>query len=373
MSNNRLIIAAAGSGKTTYLVKNALGDRKKKILITTYTISNESEIRKKIIKKNNLIPDNITVQTWFSFLLKHGVKPYQGCLYEKRINGLYFVSSQSGVRYYDRRGFAVCYKEDGDFEKHYFSPSCKIYSDKLSKFVFKCNSASNGNVIDRISRIYSQIYIDEIQDLAGYDLEIIKLLLKSSSYILMAGDPRQVIYLTHHERKYQKYSYGAIKKFICTECKNLDYDIDESSLNSSYRCNQKICDFSAKLYPQYNSCKSKQNTKTNHDGIFLVKKKDIKQYLHKYNPVQLRLNINTKEVEKNYKVYNFGESKGLTFDRVLIYSTSPMRKWLPNNNTKLEKKTRSQFYVAITRAKYSVGIVFDYSNNMNIEGVYKYN
>ncbi|WP_424769430.1 UvrD-helicase domain-containing protein [Paenibacillus sp. sgz302251] len=55
-----------------------------------------------------------------------------------------------------------------------------------------------------MSKIFSHIFIDKIQDLAGYDLEIVKLLLKSRSNILFVGDPRQVTYLTHIERKYDR-------------------------------------------------------------------------------------------------------------------------------------------------------------------------
>jgi ATP-dependent exoDNAse (exonuclease V) alpha subunit len=48
-------------------------------------------------------------------------------------------------------------------------------------------------------------------------------------------------------------------------------------------------------------------------------------------------------------------------------------KYCVNNHSKtLQPKTRSQFYVAITRAKYSVGIVFDYNEKTNIEDVEKY-
>ena len=46
---NRLIIAAAGSGKTTYLVRQAM-QQSDSVLITTYTIANELEIRKKIVE-----------------------------------------------------------------------------------------------------------------------------------------------------------------------------------------------------------------------------------------------------------------------------------------------------------------------------------
>ena len=56
MKNNKLIISAAGSGKTTFLINRALEqDRKEPILITTYTIENEQEIRKKILKKRKEI------------------------------------------------------------------------------------------------------------------------------------------------------------------------------------------------------------------------------------------------------------------------------------------------------------------------------
>lgn len=46
MSNNKLTIAAAGSGKTTYLIKEALNSRDGRVIITTYTIANEAEIKK---------------------------------------------------------------------------------------------------------------------------------------------------------------------------------------------------------------------------------------------------------------------------------------------------------------------------------------
>jgi DNA helicase-2/ATP-dependent DNA helicase PcrA len=37
MKNNKLIIAAAGSGKTTYLINEAMKFKDERVLITTYT------------------------------------------------------------------------------------------------------------------------------------------------------------------------------------------------------------------------------------------------------------------------------------------------------------------------------------------------
>ncbi len=353
--NNKLIIAAAGSGKTTYIINSSIGNKDDNILITTYTIANSLEIKKKIIKKIGYIPSNITIQTWFSFLLQHGVKPFQDCLTSKNIKGMQLVNSPSATI----NGRSL-FKET-DVDNYYFNKEYKIYSDKISKFCFKCNENTNGFVIDRISRIYSQIFIDEVQDLAGYDLELLKLLMNSSSNITLVGDPRQVTYLTHNAKKNNKYKDGKIEEFIKDKCKKCNCIIDKISLNKSYRNNRFICEYSSRLYPNIEKCNSEQHKKTGHDGIFLIRKEDVKEYLSRYKPIQLRWNSIT-EINENYDFLNMGEAKGLTFDRVLIYPTKKMEEWIKDNKYDLGNITRAKFYVALTRAKYSVGIVFNYDN-----------
>ncbi len=108
MVNIKLIIAAAGSGKTTFLVNQALSIDSKPVLITTFTEVNEREIRERILAKKGYIPSNIIVQTWFSFLLKHGVRPYQSLLGDEIHNetiGFYLLGEKSG-RKKDRNGKA---------------------------------------------------------------------------------------------------------------------------------------------------------------------------------------------------------------------------------------------------------------------------
>lgn len=48
-SNNKIIIAAAGSGKTSELVNKATELNTKRILITTFTVDNTEEIRRKFL------------------------------------------------------------------------------------------------------------------------------------------------------------------------------------------------------------------------------------------------------------------------------------------------------------------------------------
>ncbi|WP_220271268.1 UvrD-helicase domain-containing protein [Sphingobacterium spiritivorum] len=381
MSKNKLIIAGAGSGKTTFLVEEALKQKGGKVLITTYTQANEAEIRKKIIEKNKCIPENVTVQTWFSFLLKHGVRPFQGILFEKKIKGLILVNSQSGLKAYRTQcqdckqkkvidgscrkcKSPIYFAEEKEFERHYFSKELKIYSDKLSKFVFRCNEKADGSVIDRISRIYSHIFIDEVQDLAGYDLDLLKLLFNCNSKILLVGDPRQGTYSTNSAPKNKQFKKAKVVNYFFQD-KSINIETDQNSLMTNYRCNKSICDLSNKLFTDFQATTSGNTTMTTHDGVFFVKEKDIENYLQKYQPIQLRNDSREKKIKENYRVMNFGESKGLSFDRVLIYPTKPFLDWLKDNSTQLAETSRSKLYVAITRARYSVAIVNNKDNISN--------
>jgi len=384
MSDNRLVIASAGSGKTTQIVNEALSISEGNVLITTYTQANEKEIKKKIIQKKKAIPVNITIQTWFSFLIQHGVKPYQGALNEVMFNedvrGLNLVSELSGKKVNADGEPILVYGQprfwgERHFKLHYFDSGWKIYSDKLTKFAIKVNGETDNEVFERICRIYSHIFIDEVQDLAGHDLEVIKLLFKSDSEVLLVGDPRQVTYLTHLERKHSKYSDGRIKEFILEKCKSLIEDgIDEESLKFSHRNNEMVCKYSSQLYPDFpesEPCECCKREDTGHDGIFFVRPDDVESYLDTFKPMQLRWS-NAVATNSNYSVMNFGESKGLTFDRVLIYPTSTMISWIEDHSKELAGETRAKFYVGLTRAKHSIAIIYDYDSENEYSYVKKF-
>lgn len=375
--SNQLLISVAGSGKTTFLVNEAIKIKNQSILITTYTQANEREIKKKFLQIHGMIPSNVTIQTWFSFLLQHGVRPYQGALYNGDIKGMLLVNSASGIRFFNKDKIAVPYTEEKDFVKHYFSADAKIYSDKISKFVVRCNEQSRGAVISRLSRIYQYIFIDEVQDLAGNDLEIIQLLFRNGIKTIMVGDPRQVTYLTHHERKHKGYSNGNIKQYMLDKAKKL-CTVDESTLAYSHRNNQEICDFSSKLYPELTpsiacTCVECRAGDQGHAGIFIIGVSEVNDYKAKYVPTVLKYHSS---VEPDW---NFGNCKGLGFDRVLIFPTNSIIKYLQDGQLKKSAKSkvgsketysfdRAKFYVALTRARHSVAIVADVLLNESIEG-----
>ncbi len=77
-------------------------------------------------------------------------------------------------------------------------------------------------------------------------------------------------------------------------------------------------------------------------------------------------------IKNNHDALNYGNSKGLSYDRVLIYPTNPIINWIKDNNFDLAPTSKSKFYVAVTRARFSVGIVYNYKDIEIIYGVDKY-
>jgi len=371
-SENKIIIAAAGSGKTTYLVKKALEVANENVLILTYTESNEAEIRKKIFDLNRFIPKNIFVMTWFSFLIRHGIRPFQGGYFDFDVRGMNLVNQRSGRKVSGVKN--PIYWSEEYFENYYFDKRKRIFSDKMAKLVIRCDEKSNGSVFDRISRIFGHVFVDEVQDLAGFDLDILSRLFKSCSNVSLVGDPRQVIYQTHHAARHPTYQGVNFFNFFETKLpKNVRFTIDANSLNVSHRNSAEICKLSSKLYPGLKptlpcGCVGCRKPNDFGEGLFVVRSDKHQKYLEKFQPVQLRLNITSKFVNPNYEALNFGLSKGLGFDHVIIYPTSDMAKWMLDQNIELAEITRAQFYVAITRARHSVAVFRDFKNNEIMDG-----
>ena len=69
--DNIALIAAAGSGKTTYIVDEVTKNTTDKILLVTYTIANTRKLKKDIEAKVGVVPSNVEIMTWHSFLLQH--------------------------------------------------------------------------------------------------------------------------------------------------------------------------------------------------------------------------------------------------------------------------------------------------------------
>lgn len=342
-NENKVVIACAGSGKTTRLVTEALANRDRRIAIVTYTNNNTREISKRFGELNSGVPKHVDVMTWFGFLIRECARPYQRSKYDKqRIDSLLFVNQQSAK-----------YIAEADTSRHYFANGELIYSDKIARFVVECEKNSCTAVTRRLGEMYTDVFIDEFQDLAGWDLDVIEMLLRSGIRITLVGDPRQHIYSTNPSKKNKQYLGTNVVNLVDKWMQSGLCTIDP--MNGTYRCNQAICDFSNALWPGMDTMTPLQNVTTDHDGVFLVAKEVVAKYIQHFRPQVLRYdkNANTYGCE----ALNFGLAKGLQFERVLIIPTEPIRKYLRSGE--ISDRSRDKLHVAVTRAQYSVAFVLD--------------
>jgi DNA helicase II / ATP-dependent DNA helicase PcrA len=343
-SSNTVILASAGSGKTTFLVDQALSEPGKKVAILSYTNNNVNEIKKTFLEKHGGTPRNVDTFTWFNFELHECARPYQRSVYSKRVRTISFPKGRSSK-----------YVPHSDTEKYYFVNGDEIYSDKLSQFIIECEEQSGALMTRRLAEIYDEIYIDEFQDLAGYDLELIEVFLRAGIQMTLVGDPRQCTYTTNNSLKNSQYrGIGILDLVLKWEASNL-CAIDTHA--RSHRCSQQICDFADALWPGMAKTTSLNQTTTEHDGMFLVSGRNLHEYVKTFNPAILRYSISTNSY--GYSALNFGNSKGLGFQRVLIFPHGPIKKYLRSGNLNDVKGSIEKFYVAVTRARQSVAFLLD--------------
>jgi DNA helicase-2/ATP-dependent DNA helicase PcrA len=348
--SSKAVIAAAGSGKTESILAAALGlPKAERVLITTFTDNNAKEIRSRIAQRVGRIPSNVDVTTWFKFLIQHGAKPYQTHVLD--------INEVSGLMFDQRPGFP----KKSDPRRYYATTTGKLYRDFLAEFVMHLNAESGGAVISRVEAVYDHIFFDEIQDISGRDFELLELLLASSVVLTLVGDPRQGTYSTTQSMINKKLTKAGIVGWL--EGLEDNGKLSITTHDHSMRCIQAICDSADALYPELASTTSRNFEMTEHDGMFLISAGDVDAYVAQYRPQILRWSSTSKDF--GHSARNFGEVKGLSFDRVLISPTVKMTEHL-KKGTALEGDTRSKFYVGITRARQSVAIVLENSGTSPI-------
>lgn len=342
---NRLILAGAGSGKTSRLLREASDPTSGRVLITTYTRRNAASIEERLRQANaGVPPTNVQVMTWFDFLMRHGARPYQSVLLGVNfISGLDIETSIAN----DRTPRAVPVR-------FYTGADRRLLSERLADFVYRTNQVSGGAVMRRIADVYDAVFVDEAQDLAGWHLEVLELLLRSNVKTIIVADPRQATFATSREPKNRQYRYGAVYKWFQLVAKRQLVVVEE--MTDNHRSVQSICDFSDAMYPGFSVSRSTVSSSIEHQGIFSISAQHSSSYIDKYKPTVLVWDKRV-SVAGALETLNFGEVKGLEFDRVLVKLTTDMESALRSGVSIAKGLTLAKAYVAYTRARYSVTLI----------------
>jgi hypothetical protein len=336
---NRAILAVAGALKTQTVIDDALADPSRRVLITSYTLQNMEQIAARIRERVGLVPAQMHLSSWYTFLLRHGARPYQHSVLGDigLVRGLDFDGKRNRFAKKTERRYFI--DRHGD-----------MYRDGVADFVCLANTNSGGLVIERLEALYDQIYIDEVQDLVGFDLDVLDLLFASRIAITVVGDPRQHTLATSTVSRNGKYRGVGFADWLV---ERRDTCQTENRL-VSVRCNADICAFASSVFPELPPLQAGQTTTTSHDGIFMVEPLEVQEYYERHRPIVLRDSKRTDTF--GLPAMNFGVAKGSTFDRVLIFPTKPMRVFLQSGDaSKLSAPER--LYVAVTRARHSVAFV----------------
>ncbi|MDH2455530.1 AAA family ATPase [Corynebacterium bovis] len=350
-----LIHACAGWGKTQHIIERCSQDVSEvRRLIITLTLSGQDELEGRLRQVPDLSVTNQQVSGWYKFLMDHVVRPYLPLVFPgQRVTGFIFDpgSEKEKIR-----------KKKKDDRRRYFSDTGMLYKDNLEELAAKVMLKSGGLVEDRLGRIYDEIVFDEVQDISRSGLDVIECLLKQRAVrCLLVGDSRQSVLDSGLASRKNK---AADRQKLIEWYRQFQNDghltIEEKCETS--RFNQKIAKFSDSIFPkELGFCHTvsrmkKRDSGESHEGVFLVAKEDIDAYYEKFAPKVLRHSSASWAGQDILEPMNFGVSKGRTYSRVMILASGPIQDFCLNNKA-LKGKSACGFYVAVTRARYSVAIV----------------
>jgi DNA helicase-2/ATP-dependent DNA helicase PcrA len=342
---NRLTLAVAGGRKTQSIVDGCRAAPKgRQILVLTYTRNNQRELVSRLARYRPL-EAHVEVQGWFSFLLGHWVRPYLPTRWPgQHLRGLNFDG--------DPGRFATG-------ESRFLDGEGKAYRLHLAQLALETHQASSGAVLDRLSRIYHEVHIDEIQDLNGYDLEVLAELMASRVDLNLVGDVRQALMQTNiRDPKNKQYKGTSIKRWFDEHERRENLEISHKAM--TWRSNQLIADFADSIFDDswgFSQTVSRNTDVTGHDGLFGVSPAHVNEYVARYSPLCLRYSAASAKA-LDLPFMNIRIAKGLSRDRVLIGPTAGMIDFLRMGKN-LGEIPSCSLYVAVTRARFSVAFVAD--------------
>ena len=367
---NKCYIAAAGAGKTTFIIETATqiieADNNAHIAIITFTRRNQDGIQERLRKFSPKVTRRVKVFGWYEFLFKYIIRPYKGTvieeLYDHNVSLLWDDVGHS----IEVNGKYIARYREGDYKKKYLA-KWKIHKNFVSEFAVECIKLNRKPCLTRLNRIFSHLMIDECQDLAGYDLDVINFICKTNINLIAVGDPRQRTYKTNTLRRNDKYA-GRLDLYL-TEKVNTKHKqyvrIDDSSLNVSHRCGASACEIASTIHLEYPKtipcscpqCVEKRDAiQSGCDLVYWIRPEVEDAFICQFSPTALTENKNIKVNDKIIERMNMGESKGIGRLNCLIYPTAKMLRFF-KHKTPFSDTEMAKLYVALTRATHVVGII----------------
>jgi len=332
--DKRVIFAVAGSGKTTYIInKLNLTDR---FLIITYTNNNVHNLRTGILKKFGFFPDNIRLYSYYSFLYNFCYKPF-----------LHLELRTKGINY-EQTPFKFAKKSDRNY---YIDRHNRLYSSRIAKLIIEQDVVKY--VLARISKYFDFMLIDEIQDFAGNDFNLLKEISKANLNHIYVGDFYQHTFDTGRDGNINSKLHDNFDSYK-REFQKMGLELDLKTLSKSYRCSPTLCKFI--------SDNLKINIESHRKDTTNIKM--IKDY-EEAGVVINDSNIVKLFYREHYKYNcfsrNWGDSKGEDkyHDVCTIINKTTMTHLEKGTLDQLAPTTKNKLYVALSRTKNDLYLIPD--------------
>ena len=319
-----LILAVAGSGKTTHLID--LLNLEQRFLLVTYTRNNFEHLTKSVIKKFGYFPSNIKVLKYFQFVYSFCYKPF--CGLDKRANGICFEQPPEQTRYYPGT------------EAFYRTHAGRLYYNRVAHF---CSAQCVNGIKARLDKYYDYFLIDEVQDFAGHDFNLLLSILPDQCETICVGDFFQHTYETSLDGNVRKSLYKDLMPYM-KEWKKVGVVVDTATLSRTRRCSPEICEFVRQMGIAIESTGEAEGS------VFYVE-----------DEAKCEEIINNPSVPKLFLMegnkyfcagMNWGASKGLDHfvDVCVVLNKSSFDLYKKGKLCELNPKTKNKLYVACTRA-----------------------
>ena len=324
--DRKLILSVAGSGKTSLLIDRL--DENRRFLVVTYTDKNTDNIKRRTLRKFGYIPKNITIYTYFEFLMAVCYRPF----FSDRVKakGICWKMPDSATLTYNRSSRAF-----------YLNKQKYLYYNRIALICSK----QTERIKKRTAKYYDCIYYDEAQDLNGHDLNLMLEIIPDSIESLFVGDYFQHTFSTSTDGNTNHGLYENFTKYK-NKWRKAGFVIDETTLSDSHRCSISTCRFvkdkvGIEIHSATNAITEIKEICTEAEAEDIIRDNSIpKLFFQKAHTYMCRS-------------LNWGESKGLDdFDDIcIVLNKTTLNAYQSNQLHKLPSTTKNKLYVACTRAK----------------------
>lgn len=319
-----LMLAVAGSGKTTYLI--SLLNLEQRFLLVTYTRNNYEHLRRSVIIKFGYFPENIKVLKYFQFVYSFCYMPF--CGLNNRPNGICFDFPPEKTRFYP--GTNAFYR----------TKAGRLYHNRIAHY---CNAQCVDGIKARLDKYYDYLLIDEVQDFAGYDFNLLLNILPNKCNSICVGDFFQHTYDTSKDGRVNKNLYDNYNKYL-KKWWDAGVIVDIDTLSRTRRCNAEICSFVVTMGIDIESTGEAEGS-----VIVLEREDEVDEVVANDSIPKLFL-----EKSSNYRCtsLNWGESKGIDafIDVCVVLNKTTQNLFSQGNLKELNPMTKNKLYVACTRA-----------------------